>query len=72
MAQMMSNVEIKTLGQLFDELIIEHLKIWHLVERAEQDEEGVQFQIQQHNAIRRELVRAIDRRLFERDIGGRV
>lgn len=65
-------VEIKTLAQLLDELIIENLKIWHLVERAEHGEEGVQLKIQQHNGIRRDLVRAIDRRLEERDIGGRV
>ena len=72
MAQTMSDVEIKTTGQLLDELIIENLKIWHLVERAEAGEEGVQVKIQEHNAIRRKLVQALDRRFGERDIGGRV
>jgi hypothetical protein len=66
------DVEVKTIGQLLDELMIENLKIWHLVDKAHQGDESVQKDIQDHNDIRRGLVRAIDRRLGERDIGGRV
>jgi hypothetical protein len=67
------NIEVKTTGQLLDELIIENLKIWHLVDRAKEEESTyVQGEIQEHNDIRRNLVRAIDKRLGERDIGGRV
>lgn len=70
-------VEVKTIGQLLDELNIENLKIWHLVDEAKiktdpTEQLYVQDQIQDHNDIRRDLVRAIDRRLGERDIGGRV
>lgn len=65
-------IDVKTIGQLIDELVIENLKIWHLVDRAKEGNKYVQEQIQEHNDIRRALVRAIDRRLGERDIGGRV
>ena len=71
-AQKMEDVEVKTTGQLIDELIIENLKIWHLVDEAHSGEKHVQDEIQRHNDIRRGLVRALDRRLGERDIGGRV
>jgi hypothetical protein len=66
------SIEIKTIGQLIDELIIENLKIWHLVDEAKSGNKYVQDKIQEHNDIRRTLVRAIDHRLGERDIGGRV
>jgi hypothetical protein len=67
-------VELKTIGQLLDELIIENLKIWHLVDQAHDSTNDlyIQDEIQGHNDIRRKLVRAIDKRLGDRDIGGRV
>ena len=66
-------VEIKTIGQLIDELIIENQKIWHLIDEVKEDGDTfLQYQIQKHNDIRRSLVRALDKRLGERDIGGRV
>jgi len=66
-------VEIKTIGQLIDELIIENQKVWHLIDEVKEDGDTyLQYQIQKHNDIRRSLVRALDKRLGERDIGGRV
>ena len=68
------SIEIKTVGQLIDELIIVNLRIWHLVDRAMAGtataEETQATQLFNHQ--RSELVRAIDRRLGERDIGGKV
>ena len=68
------SIEVKTIGQLIDELITADLRIWHLVDRAiagtiTTDEAQ---QVQLSNQQRTELVRAIDRRLGERDIGGKV
>ena len=70
-------VDVKTLGQLIDELCIENNKIFQAIERlctnrGDGQKQYLQDQIQDHNKIRRELVRAIDRRLGERDIGGRI
>ena len=65
-------VEVKTMGQLIDELCIENLKVWHLIEQAERGDDVPKKKIQDHNAIRRSLVRALDRRLGDRDIGGRA
>jgi len=71
---MVDEVEVKTTGQLIDELMIENMKIWHLIDKVNDGTANFQEaqQVQVHNAIRRKLVRAIDRRLGERDIGGRV
>lgn len=67
-------VEIKTIGQLIDELITESAKTWHLIDKVVDGtatfEEAQQVQV--HNAKRNALVRAIDRRLGEPDIGGKV
>ena len=67
-------IDIKTIGQLIDELVIANLKVWHLIDKvmdgtATPDEAKA---VQQYNAQRNELVRAIDRRLGERDIGSKV
>jgi hypothetical protein len=67
------DVEIKTIGELFDQLCIENNKIFYLVEQTKGIKDVyVQDKIQTHNRIRHELVRAINRRLGERDIGGKV
>lgn len=70
----MSDVEIKTTGQLIDELIIANLKIWHLIDKVMAGTATVAEAqaVQQHNATRNELIRALDRRLGARDIGGKV
>lgn len=68
------SIEIKTLGQLIDELVIANLKIWHLIDRV-MDGSGTledAQEVQSFNSQRSELVRAIDRQLGERDIGGKV
>ena len=66
-------VEVKTIGQLIDELCIENSKIFALVDKVKEGGDTyLQDQIQEHNDIRRSLVRALDRRLGERDIGGRA
>lgn len=67
-------VEIKTLGQLIDELTILNIRIWMLIDKVEAgtattDEAQA---VQKHNATRTQYVRAIDRRLGERDIGSKV
>jgi len=67
-------IDIKTIGQLIDELVIANLKVWHLIDKvmmdtATPDEAKA---VQRYNMQRNELVRAIDRRLGERDIGGKV
>ena len=67
-------IETKTLGQLIDELIVVNLKIWHLIDRV-MDGSGTlkdAREVQGFNSQRSELVRALDRRLGERDIGGKV
>jgi hypothetical protein len=68
------NIETKTIGQLIDELTITNLKVWHLIDKvmdgtATREEAQA---VQTFNLQRSELVRAIDRRLGERDIGGKV
>lgn len=67
-------IEIKTMGQLVDELIIANLKVWHLIDRVMEGTATIDDAqaVQQFNQQRSELVRAIDRRLGERDIGGKV
>ena len=67
-------IETKTLGQLIDELIVVNLKIWHLIDRV-MDGSGTLEDaqaVQGFNSQRSELVRTIDKRLGERDIGGKV
>ena len=67
-------VEVKTVGQLIDDLCIANLKIWHLVDRARQGEKTAEVMagVEHWNDTRTELIRAIDRRLGGRDIGGKV
>lgn len=68
------SIEIKTTGQLIDELIVANIRIWHLIDLAIAGTitpEEAQA-IQRVNRQRNELVRAIDRRFGERDIGGKV
>ena len=68
------SIEIKTIGQLIDELITTNLRIWHLIDKAiagTVTSEEAQA-IQQFNQQRTELVRAINKRFGERDIGGKV
>ena len=67
-------IETKTLGQMIDELCVVNLKIWHLIDRV-MDGSGTledAQSVQAFNSQRAELVRVIDKRLGERDIGGKV
>ena len=67
-------IETKTLGQMIDELCVVNLKIWHLIDRV-MDGSGTledAQSVQEFNSQRAELVRVIDKRLGERDIGGKV
>ena len=67
-------IETKTLGQMIDELCVVNLKIWHLIDRV-MDGSGTLEDaqaVQTFNSQRAELVRALDKRLGERDIGGKV
>lgn len=67
-------IEMKTIGELIDQLIIENSKVWHLIDRVMGDEVSTDDAraVQIHNARRNELIRAINRRLDDRDIGGKV
>ena len=71
---MPESVEIKTIGQLVDDLTIANQKIWHLVERSRAGQRTPELlaDIDHWNDTRTELIRAIDRRLGGRDIGGKV
>ncbi len=69
-----SSVEVKTVGQLIDELTIMNQRIWALIDKViagtATPEEAQN--VQKYNAQRNEYVRAIDRRLGQTDIGGKV
>lgn len=71
---MTEDIEIKTIGQLLDELTICHIRIWMLIDKVMAGTASMEDaqRIQQENAKRNSLVRAIDRRLGERDIGGKT
>jgi len=60
-----SNIEVKTTGQLIDELIIMNQRIWMLIDKViagvATPEEAQS--VQKYNAQRNEYVRAIDRRV---------
>lgn len=66
--------EIKTTGQLIDELITVSQRIYHLIDKAIEGTASGQeaTRIQELNNRRNELIRAIDRRLGDQDIGGKV
>lgn len=68
------SVEVKTIGQLIDELVVVNLKIWHLIDRVMDGTGSIEDArvVQEFNSQRSDLVRAIDRLLGERDIGGKV
>lgn len=63
-------VEIKSLGQLVDELSILNIRIWILIDRVMNGNATVEdgMLVQQYNAKRTEYIRAIDRRVGERSI----
>jgi len=67
-------IETKTLGQLIDELVIVNIRIWHLIDKVTDGTAtvGQAQDVQKFNSQRAELVRAIDRRMGERDIGGKL
>ena len=63
----MDDIEIKTIGQLIDELIVVNIRIWHAVDKmtaGESSPEETQ-KTQLANSQRRQLVQAITRRLGE-------
>ncbi len=70
----MDSVEVKTTGQLIDELGILNIRIWFLIDKLHAGTASVEDAkaVQIHNATRNKLVRAIDRRLGGRDIGGKM
>ena len=70
----LDSVEVKTTGQLLDELSILNIRIWHLIDKVTDGSATVEEAqaVQTHNSTRNKLVRAIDRRLGGRDIGGKV
>lgn len=71
---MTEDIEIKTVGQLIDELTICNIRIWMLIDKVEAGIATVQEaqRVQKENAKRTALVRAIDSRLGQRDIGGKT
>jgi len=65
----MDDIEIKTIGQLIDELTVVNIRIWHAVDKmtaGESSPEETQ-KTQLANSQRRQLVQAITRRLGELD-----
>ncbi len=56
-------VEIKTIGELIDELTISNIRIWHAVEGAQQGDGESAVKAQSENKRRSALIRAINRRL---------
>ena len=59
----MEPVEVKTIGELIDELIIANIKIWHLVDGAGDGDGDAAIGAQKINQKRTSLIRAINRRL---------
>ena len=69
LGEWMDNIEIKTIGQLIDELTVVNIRIWHAVDKmaaGESSPEETQ-ETQLTNSKRRQLVHAITRRLGEPD-----
>lgn len=68
------SVEIKTIGELIDELTVANLKIWHLVDRVRagiaSPKEAQLAQIV--NDRRAQLVSAINKRLGDNCLAGKV
>ena len=71
---MTEDIEIKTIGQLIDELMICNIRIWMLIDKVHAGTATIEEaqRVQKENAKRTQLVRAIDNRLGERDIGGKT
>jgi hypothetical protein len=70
----MEPIEVKTVGQMIDELSILNIRIWMLVDKAMAGTalpEEAQL-LQAYNSRRNEYVRAIDRRFHEGDIGKKI
>ena len=65
------SVEVKTTAQLIDELCIINIRVWMLIDKVEAGTATLAEAqaVQKHNATRTQLVRAINKRLGERDIG---
>ena len=70
----LDSVEDKTVGQLIDELSILNIRIWHLIDKVTDGSATLEEAqaVQRHNSTRNRLVRAIDRRMGQRDIGAKV
>lgn len=65
----MTSIEVKTIGQLIDELTVVNIRIWHAVDKmaaGESSPEETQ-KTQLANSQRRQLVQAITRRLGDLD-----
>lgn len=67
-------IEVKTVGQLIDELSILNIRIWMLIDKVKigiaTPEEAQK--VQEYNSRRNEYVRAIDRRLGGMDLGAKI
>jgi len=64
-----TSIEVKTIGQLIDELTVVNIRIWHAVDKmaaGESSPEETQ-KTQLANSQRRQLVQAITRRLGDLD-----
>lgn len=59
----MEQVELKTIGELIDELGVVNLKIWNMVDRGYAGDGEAAVQAQRLNARRNALMRAITGRL---------
>jgi hypothetical protein len=59
----MEQVELKTVGELIDELCIINMKIWHKVDAGYAGDGDAAVEAQRLNSRRGALIRAINRRL---------
>lgn len=59
----MEQEEIKTIGELIDQLVILNLKIWHNVDKGYAGDGEAAIEAQRLNHTRGNIIRAINRRL---------
>jgi len=59
----MEQVELKTIGELIDELIVINLKIWHKVDKGYAGDGDAAVEAQRLNERRSALIRALNGRL---------
>ena len=59
----MEQIELKTIGELIDELSIINIRIWHKVDQGLSGDDHAIVEAQQFTSRRNALIRAINRRL---------